>query len=199
MSGSNWAAYARDFADVEDILGIFSASKSLKDEILASEDPKNEDYAMTILDHSTQTEYSVNPYFAAACHARFIDEALTESDENCRFDIDKGCIVVRATKLIQPGVQLLSRYGHEYWLKRIKNHPIELSFSMFRKYSSTLKGSEMKEWGRALASRKRKDAAAAVSDPNTLASQPNTTTHQTVTECYRPLAINHDPNQVCRY
>ena len=53
---------------------------------------------------------------------------------------------------------------------------------MFRKYSSTLKGSEMKEWGRALASRKRKDAAAAVLDPNTLASQPNTTTHQTVTD-----------------
>ncbi len=195
MPCSNWAAYARDFADVEDILGIFSASKSLKDEILASEDPKNEDYAMTIPDHSTQTEYYVNPYFAAACHARFIDEALTESDENCRFDIDNGCIVVKATKHIQPGVQLLSRYGHEYWLRRIKYLPIELSFTMFRKYSSTMKGNEMKEWGRALQSKKRKDA---VLDPNTLASQPNTTTHQTVTECYRPLTINHDPNQVCR-
>jgi hypothetical protein len=184
MPGSNWAAYAREFVDVDEILGIFSASKNLSDEILASENPKNKDYALTFPDSRTQIEYSVNPYFAAACHARFIDEALTESDENCRFDIEEGCIIVRATKPIEPGVQLLIRYGQDYWLKRIKYNPIELSFTMFRKYSSTMKDLEMKAWGRALASRKRKES---VDDSSS--SLDKTASHGL-------LVINHEPKQV---
>ena len=132
------AAYARDFVDVDEVLGVFSASKNLQDEILISEDPKNIDYAYNHTDLDTQREIYVNPYFAAACHARFIDEALTESDENCMFVIKKGRIVVVATKPIKPGAQLLIRYGHEYWLQRIKYHPLELSRAMFNKYKTGL-------------------------------------------------------------
>ena len=191
MEGSNWAAYARDYADVGDILGVFSASKNLKNEILASEDPKNEDYALTVPDNSTHIEYSVNPYFAAACHARFIDEALTESDENCMFVIEKGRIVVVATKPIEPGVQLLIRYRHEYWLQRMKYHPLELSRAMFNKYKTTirgpLKGKHLKKWERAITSLQRKEASI---DSNLK--------QVSATSSRAEASSNHEPKQVCR-
>ena len=130
---------------------FFSVPKQTSsDEIIASEDSDNQDYAMSITDLNTERVYFVNPYFAASCHARFIDEALTESDENCVFVIRRDRIVVLATKHIQPGAQLLSRYGHDYWFKRIDYNPYELSLAMFRKYESTMKETERKNWSRAL-------------------------------------------------
>ena len=149
------AAYTRDFVDVEEVLGVYSASKNLQDEILISEDPKNIDYAYNHTDPDTQREIYVNPYFAASCHARYIDEALTEPDENCRFAMEDRRIVVLATKPMAPGTLLQIRYGSDYWLKRIKHNPIELSQIMFSKYESTMKEAERKEWRRAL---KRKES-----------------------------------------
>jgi hypothetical protein len=57
---------------------------------------------------------------------------------------------VLATKRIEPGAELLIRYGHEYWLKRIDSVPFELSEAMFRKYRPTMKQLERKKWLRAL-------------------------------------------------
>jgi hypothetical protein len=197
MESSNWGAYAREFADVEDVLGVFAAPKNLKDEILASEDPKNEDYALSITDLKTQTTYSVNPYFAAACHARFIDEAMAESDENCRFAIDKGRIVVVATKPIKPGEQLLIRYGHEYWLRRIKDNPLELSMAMYEKYKCTmkgpLKGKDLKDWERAISSLQRKGAMVDPQPKQVCANDSQAKKSSSVL-----LATNHEPKQVCR-
>ena len=151
MPGSNLAAYAREALDVDEEVGVFSVPKQTSsNEIIASEDSQNQDYAMSITDLSTEQVCYVNPYFAASCHARFIDEALTEADENCEFVIRRDRIVVLATKHIQPGAQLLSRYGHEYWFKRIDYNPYELSLAMFRKYASTMKETERKDWSRAL-------------------------------------------------
>ena len=151
MPGSNLAAYAREALDVDEEVGVFSVPRQISStEILASEDPKNMDYAMEITDLNTERVYSVNPYYAASCHARFIDEALTESDENCEFAIRRGLIVVLATKHIQPGALLLGRYGHDYWFKRIDYNPYDLSLTMYRKYSTTMKEFERKDWQRAL-------------------------------------------------
>ena len=138
MPGSNLAAYAREPLDVDEEVGVFSVPKQTSsNEIIASEDSENQDYAMSITDLSTEQVYYVNPYFAASCHARFIA-------------IRRDRIVVLATKHIQPGAQLLSRYGHEYWFKRIDYNPYELSLAMFRKYESTMKETERKDWSRAL-------------------------------------------------
>jgi hypothetical protein len=151
MPGSNLAAYAREALDVDDVVGVFSVpSQTSSADILPSESYKNKDYAISIKDPESQKVYTVNPYFAASCHARFIDEALTEDEENCCFAIQKGRIVVLATKRIEPGTQLLSRYGHEYWLKRIEYIPHELAEAMFLKYSCTLKQLEIQDWRRAL-------------------------------------------------
>ena len=151
MPGSNLAAYAREALDMDEEVGVFSVPRQISSsEILASEDSNNLDYAMSITDISTERVYSVNPYYAASCHARFIDEALSESDENCRFAIRRGRIVVLATKHIQPGAQLLGRYGQEYWFKRIDYNPYDLSLTMYRKYSTTMKEFECKDWRRAL-------------------------------------------------
>ena len=151
MPGSNLAAYSREPLDVDEVVGYFSIPKqAFSDEILATEDSKNLDYAYTMEDRNTQQIYTVNPYFAASCHSRYIDEALSEEDENCRFDIYKGRIAVLATKPMIPGVLLQIRYGHDYWLKRIDHNPYELSELMYRKYSTTMKELELKEWRRAL-------------------------------------------------
>ena len=151
MPGSNLAAYAREPLDVDDVVGVFSVpSQTSSADILPSESSKNKDYAMSIKDPESEKVYTVNPYFAASCHARFIDEALTEDEENCVFAIRKGRIIVLATKRIEAGAQLLSRYGHEYWLKRIDYIPCELANTMFLKYSSTLKQKEIQDWRRAL-------------------------------------------------
>ena len=151
MPGSNLAAYAREPLDVDEVVGVFSVPMHTSSaDILASENSKNEDYAMSIKDPESENVYTVNPYFAASCHARFIDEALTEDEENCVFAVEEGRIFVFATKRIEPGAQLLSRYGHEYWLKRIKSIPLELSEAMFQKYASTMKETERKDWSRAL-------------------------------------------------
>jgi hypothetical protein len=151
MPGSNLAAYAREPLDVDDQVGVFSVPRQTSsDDILASENCNNTDYAISIKDPESKKVYTVNPYFAASCHARFIDEALTEAEENCKFAIQKGRIVVLATKRIEAGAQFLTRYGHEYWLKRIDSVTCELSEAMFRKYSTTMTQRERKEWLRAL-------------------------------------------------
>ena len=160
MLGSNVAAYAREALDVDEEVGVFSVPKQTSsNEIIASEDSENQDYAMSITDLSTEQVYYVNPYFAASCHARFIDEALTEGNENCVFAIRRDRIVVLATKHIQPGALLLGRYGHEYWFKRIDYNPYDLSLTMYRKYATTMKEFERKDWQRAL---KRKANASGV-------------------------------------
>ena len=151
MQGSNLAAYAREPLDVDEVVGVFSVPNHTSSaDILASEDSKNQDYAMSIKDPESENVYTVNPYFAASCHARFIDEALTEDEENCVFAVEEGRIFVFATKRIEPGTQLLCRYGHDYWLKRIKSVPLELSKAMFQKYSTTMKQWEINLWRRAL-------------------------------------------------
>jgi hypothetical protein len=45
---------------------------------------------------------------------------------------------VRATKLLQPGDQLLTRYGHDYWLRRAHYLPRDLVHHMYNKYRPTL-------------------------------------------------------------
>ena len=163
MPGSNLAAYSREPLDVDEVVGYFSIPKqAFSNEILATEDSKNLDYAYEMEDRNTQQIYTVNPYFAASCHTRYIDEALSEADENCRFDIEKGRIAVLATKPMAPGVLLQGRYGQDYWLKRIDHNPYELSEKLFQKYSSTMKELELKDWRRAL---KRKAQKTTRSEP----------------------------------
>jgi hypothetical protein len=94
MPGSNLAAYAREPLDVDDEVGVFSVPRQTSsDDILASEKCNSTDYAISIKDSESEKVYTVNPYFAASCHARFIDEALTEAEENCKFAIHV-CIYV---------------------------------------------------------------------------------------------------------
>ena len=151
MTGSNWAAYAITSMDVDDVVGFYSVHKvKPKDLILPSEDPRNVDYAVSITHHNTKHVYKVNAYYAAACHARFIDGALTEAEENCRFAIKNHSIVVLATKYIEPGAQLLIRYGHDYWLQRADHLPISLLTVFFNKYITTMIEGECKEWRRVL-------------------------------------------------
>ena len=61
-----------------------------------------------------------------------------------------GEAVVLATKTIQPGAHLLRRYGHDYWFKRIDYNPYDLSLTLYRKYATTMKEFERKDWQRAL-------------------------------------------------
>jgi hypothetical protein len=54
---------------------------------------------------------------ADSCHAHFFDEATTEDEENCKLILQNKQLSLVAAKSIEPGGQLLTRYGHQYWCK----------------------------------------------------------------------------------
>ena len=74
----------------------------------------------------------VDPYLVDNCTGTSIDEASTESEENCRFAVLGGKVMIIATRTIEPGEQLLTRYGYEYWMN--PKWPLALLETMFNKY-----------------------------------------------------------------
>ena len=150
MVGSHHAAYAREIIEADEAFAHYDVPKASQyAAILEHERPTSHDYAIERWNPRTRRMIRVNAYFAAACHARYIDEALEEMDENCRFQVVNNRIAVIATRRIQPGEQLLTRYGHEYWLHRALKLPFTLVQQMFNKYSPTLKVTDpaaMSQW-----------------------------------------------------
>ena len=67
-----------------------------------------------------------------ACHASFVDEAMTEHEENCILVTKNDTHTLVATKPIEPGDQLLTRYGHDYWCQ--SKFPLLLLMQMYEKY-----------------------------------------------------------------
>jgi hypothetical protein len=94
-----------------------------------------------------------DPYLFDSCAARFIDEAMTEEGENCRFQVINGTIWLVATRSIRRYEQLLTRYGHQYWCNA--KWPLSLLLTMHAKYCPTLHQAQESEWNMAI--RQRKD------------------------------------------
>ena len=66
------------------------------------------------------------------CTGTGIDEASTEEEENCHFKVIHGKVMIVATRTIEPGEQLLTRYGYQYWMD--SKWPLALLQIMFTKY-----------------------------------------------------------------
>ena len=139
MTGSHLAAYARDRIYPHDVIAHYDAPKpSPSNLVLPHESPANTDYALLRTHTRTGKQIQANAFYASSCQARYIDEALTEDEENCTFELLGNRLIVRATKQLQPGDQLLTRYGHEYWLERALKLPLILIQQMYDKYKHTL-------------------------------------------------------------
>ncbi len=99
MTGSHLAAYASDLIQPNDIIAYYDAPRpSPANIVLPHETPRNTDYALLRIHSLTEKRIYVNAYYASSCHARYIDEALTEEEENCLFELVGNRLVVRATK-----------------------------------------------------------------------------------------------------
>ena len=43
-------------------------------------------------------------------------EVSTEGGENCYFKVIHGNVIIVSTRTFEPGKQLLTRYGYQYWM-----------------------------------------------------------------------------------
>jgi hypothetical protein len=67
-----------------------------------------------------------------SCQANFVDEATTADKENSKLILQNGQLSMVATKTIEPGDQLLIRYGHQHGCK--SKWPLLLILQMYEKY-----------------------------------------------------------------
>ena len=78
------------------------------------------------------TDITVDHHWVDNCTGTSIDEASTEAEENCRFQVIHGQVMIIATRPIEPGEQLLIRYGYQYWMD--SKWPPALLQTMYDKY-----------------------------------------------------------------
>ena len=89
-----------------------------------------QEYALSFPDG--YTKLLADPHWVDNCTGTGIDEASTEGEENCHFKVIHGKVMIVATRTIEPGEQLLTRYGYQYWMD--SKWPLALLQIMFTKY-----------------------------------------------------------------
>ena len=73
-----------------------------------------QEYALSLPDGGTKL--SADLHWVDNCTGTGIDEASMEGEENCHFKVIHGKVMIVATRTIEPGGQLLTRYGYQYWM-----------------------------------------------------------------------------------
>ena len=137
-------AFARRDTEVETDVAIYSECAPGNRPITHPSDPDitNGDYAISI--KSNGYWYEADAFMVASCPGRFFDEADTEEEENCRFQVKKGVIWITTTKYVPRYGQYLTRYGHIYWCHL--KWPLPLLLKMYDKYKHTLNKQDMDKW-----------------------------------------------------
>jgi hypothetical protein len=146
--GSYYGAYAKQDIDVDTRIGAYVSRQKSGEPVRHISDPTTtqKDYAISIKQGNFW--YEEDPFLFDSCAARFIDESLTEEDENCTFQVIGGTIWVMATKPIRKYEQMFTRYGHVYWCD--VKWPLTLLQSMYSKYRPTLTPLQLEDWKRVL-------------------------------------------------
>jgi hypothetical protein len=91
-----------------------------------------------------------------SCHAHFDDEATTEEEKNCKLILKDERLSLVATNTIEPGDQLLTRYGHQHWCK--SKWSLLLLLQMYEKYRLfNLTAKEHAQWNKIIALKKLKE------------------------------------------
>ena len=176
--GSYYAAFARQEIETETDIAQYHNGHSHQNPTTHPSDPTtpSNDYAISIF-HAGEW-YETDSHLFGSCTARFVDEANTEQDENCRFRVKDGVIWLTSTRPIQRYEQLLTRYGHEYWCD--SKWPLSLLRTMFKKYSPTLRSADnapaLAKWKQALTQRATLDRIAACAQSPSILRQPVYTT-----------------------
>lgn len=159
--GSYYAAFAKHDLPIGTLVARYTSGTRRGTHIVHPTDALTSDgsYAISIPDKQGHW-IEADAYRFNSCSARFIDEADTEADENCRFITHAGGIWVMTTTNISQYEQLRSRYGHEYWCN-IK-WPYALLQVMYTKYAPTLTHLQQTQWKAILAQRRTQDRAATI-------------------------------------
>jgi hypothetical protein len=83
VNESRWGAFARIELDVGDWIESYDSHKTASVAHL-TDLPYNHDYTMC-LTRTKSSNLVIDAFHVDSCHARFMDEATTEEDENCMF------------------------------------------------------------------------------------------------------------------
>jgi len=143
-NGSYYGALASQFMEFGTHVSEYSAYRKRYTPSTDPSDPvvSNVDYAISIKHQGYW--YEADAHMFDSCMTRFIDEASTEAEENCRFEVIEGVIWVITTRDVEQFEHMQGRYGHEYWCKL--KWPLHLLLMMFTKYSPTLSVEEKLRW-----------------------------------------------------
>ena len=150
--GSRWGAYARrPITEEGELLGKYTSHRPT--EIThPSDHPYSGDYICQRL-RPNNTYLTVDAAHFDSCHGRFIDEAMTEAEENCMFTLHKNQIWVKSTRPIQACEQLLTRYGYIYWCDT--RWPLPLLLAMRDKYKPVSTQTQKLQWQATIEAKKR--------------------------------------------
>ena len=158
--GSYYGAYAKQDIEIDTPIGPYiSRQPMIYEPVTHPSDPTTShgDYAISI--KHGDFWYEEDPFLFDSCAARFIDECLTEEDENCTFRVIDSTIWVVATKPIRRYEQMFTRYGHAYWCD--SKWPMSLLQAMLAKYRPTLTSLQLVEWKGAIERRRTQDKSSA--------------------------------------
>jgi hypothetical protein len=104
---------------------------------------------------STITD-KTDAFSVESCHAHFVDEATTEDEENCKLIFQDERLSLVATTTMEPGDQLIPRYGHQP-LSKLK-YPLLLPRQMYEKYRLlNLTAAEHAQWKEIIAFEKQEE------------------------------------------
>jgi len=163
VDGTYWGAYARIDLEVDDFIGYYSAAKQRKANRIThpSDPPSDGSYVLERMYKGRLLREDA--YQVDSCHARGVNEAMSEADENCAFIVYKGRLGLIATANPKAATSLQTRYGFRYWMN--SKWPLKLLKAMYHKYTAIISTDETcqdtitqpiaDEWARMI---KRKEA-----------------------------------------